>query len=115
MKQRTLSQNAALHVFFKLVADALNDGGFSVQETIKHTLDVDWTPDLVKVLIWKKAQRKFLGKDSTTQLEKHMEIDQIYDHVNRFLAKLEKDGEPCGIHVPFPTDPGKISNYPTYQ
>lgn len=108
MVQRTASQNAALHVYFTLVAKALNDAGLTVQETLAHQMDIEWSPFRVKELIWKRAQDKFLGKPSTTLLEKN-EIDEVYDHVNRFLGSL-------GIEqIVFPHDPDKIPNSPSYD
>lgn len=103
--QRTDSQNKALHVFFKLVADALNAAGLTVQETLKHQMDVDWNETRVKELIWKQAQKKILNKTSTTELEKQMEIDLVYETINRWLGSI-------GIeNIPFPVDKNKIGNY----
>lgn len=111
MTQRTDQQNKALHVLFKEIADALNEHGLTVQEVLAQTMEFDWNERLVKENIWKRAQQKILGKQSTTQLDKQMEIDQVYDTVNRWLAHLKKDGIELGIHVPFPNDDTKIGNY----
>lgn len=105
--KRTDQQNKALHVFFRLVADELNGAGLTVQETLSHQMDIEWNEHRVKELIWKQAQKKYLGKNSTTLLDKKMEIDQLYDHVNRYLAQF-------GIHVPFPTDPDRITDSPIF-
>lgn len=104
MTQRTDSQNKALHVYFTLVSKALNDAGLTVQETLKHQLEIEWSPVMVKDLIWRRAQERHLAKHSTTELEKS-EIDLIYDHVNRYLASLGVES------IPFPHDPDKIGNF----
>lgn len=96
MSQRTSAQNKALHVYFKLVSDALNDAGLTVQETLKHQMDVDWNESRVKELIWKQAQKKILGKKSTTELSKTQEIDEVYETINRWLASMEVES------IPFP-------------
>lgn len=108
MTQRTTSQNAALHLFFRLVADALNASGLTVQQALSNRMDIDWNGYMVKELIWRPAQKRFLGKESTASLEKQMEIDQIYEIVNRWLGSLGVE------NIPFPNDETKISNYPTY-
>ena|SRR3990167_1782608 len=108
-KQRTTSQNSALHIYFRLVADALNAAGLTVQETLKHQMDVEWNEHRVKELIWRQAQKKILGKQSTTELSKHLDIDEIYETINRWLGTLGVE------NIPFPNDPEKIQSYPTYK
>lgn len=94
---RTPSQNNALHKWFELVADELNNAGYTVQIVLKERFDVDWTKDLVKTLLWKTAQKALLEKDSTTDLNKTDDIDQVFEPLNRFL------GEKYGIFVGFPS------------
>lgn len=106
--KRTQQQNKALHLYFRLVADALNNAGLTVQETLAHQMDMEWSEHRVKELIWKQAQKKFLGKKSTTLLEKQFDIDQVYDHINRWLSDLGVES------VPFPYDPDRITDSP-YQ
>jgi hypothetical protein len=108
--KRTNDQNKALHLYFELLARELNDSGVSIQMLLKHRMEVPWTKDQVKELLWRPAQEKILGKKSTRELEKLMEIDQVYDVVNRFV------GEKVGVHVPFPNieNIGGISNYGSY-
>ena len=93
-EKRTLKQNDALHLYFTLLADALNESGFDMKKTIK--VDIPWTPMTVKEYLWRPIQQTFLMKRSTTQLEKVKEIDDVYDILNRVI------GERCGVHVPFP-------------
>ena len=91
---RTLKQNAAMHKYFTLVAEALNDKQLTVKTIIKA--DIEWNPISVKSLLWKPIQEAVLHKKSTTEL-KRKEIDDVYDTINRAL------GEKFGIYVPFPT------------
>lgn len=95
---RTMNQNSALHLYFSLVAEALNAGGYTVQAVLKESLDIDWNKDLVKENIWRPVQEITLGKKSTIDLAKVSDIDEVYEHVNRFLA------EHFFIHIPFPSD-----------
>lgn len=98
---RTGQQNRALHLYYKLLAQELNDAGHSVQMVVKKKMDLDWNPRLVKELLWRPAQLALLGKQSTTELSKQEEIDTVFEHLNRHL------GEKFGIHVPFPNEEEK--------
>ena len=96
MEQRTLKQNSALHLYFTLLAEALNDAGFDAKKTLKPEIEIPWSPEMIKELIWRPVQEIYLRKKSTTQLDKQKDIDIIYEIVNRHI------GERTGIHVPFP-------------
>lgn len=100
--KRTLSQNSALHVYFQLIADELNGAGLPIKATLEHyDVDLDWSSESVKSLVWRPIQKALLGKRSTTELKKQQDIDRVYEHINRFLS------EQFGIHVPFPVNPDK--------
>jgi hypothetical protein len=92
-KQRTTQQNRSLHLYFTLVADSLNQAGLDIKTAVD--LDIPWTPENVKNLLWRPVQEVMLAKESTTQLTTK-EIDQVWEVVNRYLASL-------GIHEPFPS------------
>ena len=94
--KRSLAQNNALHLWFKLIADEFNNAGYSVQLILKQKIDLDWDADKVKELLWRPAQRALLGKKSTTELKKIEDIDIVWEHLNRHL------GEKFGIHADFP-------------
>ena len=95
--KRTSTQNNALHLYFQHVAQELNLAGHNVQLVLKEKVDIDWTPELVKDILWRTAQVAITGKKSTTELKIIEDIDIIYEHLNRHL------GEKFGVHVPFPS------------
>lgn len=95
---RSLSQNNALHLWFQLIAGELNEAGYTVQLVLKQKVDLDWTKDSVKELLWRPAQFAILKKKSTTELKKIEDIDKVWEHLNRHI------GEKFGIHVPFPSN-----------
>lgn len=95
--RRTNQQNKALHLFFTLLAQELNEAGLSVHLVLKEKMALNWSPEMVKELLWRPAQRAITKKKSTTDLKKQEEIDLIYEHLNRHL------GEKFGIHVDFPS------------
>lgn len=94
--QRTGRQNRAMHLYFRLLANELNAGGYNVQLVLKEKMDIDWTPALVKEVLWRPAQKVILGKRSTTELGKSEDIDKVYDHLTRHL------GEKYGVFVEWP-------------
>jgi hypothetical protein len=100
--KRTYSQNNALHLYYEHLAQELNDSGWTIQKFLSHAVEINWTKDLVKELLWRPIQKMLVEKQSTVQLDKIQEIDIIYDYINRHVSEL------CGIHVPFPNDPNKI-------
>jgi hypothetical protein len=92
--KRTLKQNSALHLYFTLLADELNDAGFDMRKTLQ--VDIPWSPLTVKEYLWRPLQEAYLLKRSTTELDKQKEIDAVYDILNRVI------GERTGIFVEFP-------------
>lgn len=100
-KKRTIQQNRALHLWFTLLADELNNAGLDMKIVLKPEADIPWTPILVKELIWKKIQKTMLGKKSTTELSKTEDIDRVYDTINRWTSIK------FGISIPFPSEENK--------
>jgi len=98
---RTLSQNNALHKWYELIAEGLNEAGYSVQLVLKEKMDIDWDMELVKELLWRPAQKVILRKKSTTELRKIEDIEKVFNHLSRHL------GEKFGIFVDFPNNPNK--------
>lgn len=94
---RTDNQNRSLHLYFTHVAQELNAGGYTVQLVVKERMDLDFTPEIVKELIWRPAQKAIIKKVSTTTLDKVSDINEVYETVNRHLAEKFK------IHVPWPS------------
>lgn len=95
--KRTLSQNKALHLFFEQLAEALDDGGYSVQQVLAEAVERPWTKESVKELIWRPIQEAMTGEHSTADLDK-LDVDAVYEVLNRHL------GQKFGIHVPFPSE-----------
>ena len=94
-QQRTTTQNAAMHLYCELLAQALNEAGFDFRTFIKDDIEVPFSKDLVKEHLWKPIQKAVTGEDSTTKPDNH-QFSEIYDVLNTHL--IEK-----GINVPFPS------------
>ena len=94
-RQRTSAQNRALHKYFQMLADALNDAGYDMQQTLRHDAEIPWSPEMVKELLWRPLQKAVLDKESTTEAHRG-EYSKVYDVLNRHLSSK------LGIHVPWP-------------
>ncbi len=103
-KQRTTQQNKALHKFFELLADKLNESGYDMRKTLKQDIDIPWSRESVKDFLWRPIQKVVLAKESTTELETK-DIDKIYDILNRHL------GEKLSIHVDFPSNEPELLDF----
>ena len=93
-KQRTKQQNRALHLYFRFVAEALNDSGLDMRTVLKPGVEIEWTEKTVKEYLWRPIQKIQLMKESTTELTRK-ELDTVYDTMNLHLSRH-------GEHVPFP-------------
>ena len=94
---RSLQQNKALHKYFTLLAEALNDAGFDMRKTIKDGIDIPWNAGNIKEFLWRPVQQAYLQKESTTEITTR-DIDKIFDIVNRTI------GLRTGVYVPWPCE-----------
>jgi len=94
---RTEPQNRALHLYFRKIAEALNDAGLDQRKVLKPSVAIPWDEKSVKEQLWRQIQRVSVHKDSTKDLDTK-EIDKVYDILNRHLT--EKFGP--DVHIPFP-------------
>jgi hypothetical protein len=89
IKQRTLLQNRSLHLTFSELAKILNEYGLNCDDKIIN-IDVPWSGENVKNIIWRPVQQALLGKSSTTELST-TDIDKVFDIIVKAVA--EKTGE----------------------
>ena len=95
-RQRTLKQNAALHLMFTHLADELNQTGWDMRKTLKPAVEIPWTPQTIKQYLFKPIMQAQLQKQSTTELTT-VEIDKVVDTLTRHL------GQNTGVTVEFPS------------
>ena len=98
--QRTLQQNKALHKYFELLANALNEAGLDMKKTLKPEIDIPWSPRAVKEFLWKPVMEAMTDKESTTQMNT-VEPSEIHAVLSRHL------GERFGLFVAWPENQGK--------
>jgi len=92
---RTLTQNKALHLYFRLLADDLNGAGYDMKKTLSSDVEVPWNAELVKQLLFKPVQEAQVNKKSTAKLTKK-ELDLVLTTVQRHIATV------TGVTTPFP-------------
>jgi len=93
---RTLTQNKAIHKYFSMLAESLNNAGLDVKKTMRHDVDIPWSEALVKELIWKGVQKAMFDIDSTTKLDT-AQVSQVYEVINRHTSST------MGVSVIFPS------------
>lgn len=97
--QRTPTQNNALHLGLKMIADALNDAGLDMRKVLKPEVEIPWTIISVKDHLFRPVMKTMFSKESTKDLNKLGEIEQVWDTVMRFL------GQNHGVeYIPFPNN-----------
>jgi hypothetical protein len=95
---RTTQQNKSLHLWCTQIAEILNDAGFDVRIVLEKLAEygVNWTPQMVKILVIKNILRHQVGHDKTSLLSKQ-EFPELIEETIRFF------GERIGIYVPYPS------------
>jgi hypothetical protein len=99
-RQRTLTQNAALHKFCDNLAARLNEAGLDQRKVLKPSVDIPWTMQAVKDGLWRPVQEAVTGIKSTTKPEAS-QYSAIYEVLNRHLTQK------LGIHEPWPCKESK--------
>ena len=96
MDNRTLDQNAALHTWFRDIAEVFCDNGWTVDYILTHhaKAEIPWDEDLVKKIIYHKVMKAMTGKDSTAKLDKK-ELSEVVEYVTMWMNKE------LGVNVPF--------------
>lgn len=95
--KRTILQNKSLHLYLRLLSEALNDAGLDMKKVLKPTIAISWNEKNAKEYLWRPVQEALLLKKSTTELSTD-EIDKVYQELNRHIS------EKFGIHVAFPSE-----------
>lgn len=99
-KQRSFTQNAALHVYLQLLADELNEAGLDMKKTLKAEVEIPWTMQMAKDFLWRPIQKALTEKESTTKPTTKDYI-YIYEVLSRHLV------EKFGVNVPWPSKDNK--------
>jgi hypothetical protein len=94
-EKRTLSQNAAMHLYFQLLAEGLNDAGLDMKKVLKPSVAIPWTKQSIKNHLWKPVQLAMFDTESTKKLEKK-QVSMVYETLNRHMSTEFS----TGLHFP---------------
>ena len=95
---RTVLQNSALHKYFQLLSEALNDAGYDMKHVVNmKKADIPWTPEMIKENLWRGIQISMELPVSTAD-QRRTSYSKIYENLNRFTSSK------LGVHVPFPSE-----------
>ncbi len=95
--QRTPKQNRAGHLWFKHIADTLNESGLDMQAVLAKRVGIRWTEEAVKESLFKVLAKAMYNVDSTTKLD-----TKQFTVVAEMLADvIAKD---YGLQVDFPSE-----------
>ena len=96
--KRTHQQNNALHKGFQLLAEALNDAGYEMKAVLAvKEVDVPWTKESVKEVLFRPIMSAMTEKGSTTELNT-VEVSDVW------LVLMRHLGENFGINLEFPSE-----------
>lgn len=86
IKKRTLQQNRALHKWFDLLADDLNDAGLTMMKTLKPQAEIPWSAITIKELLFKQIIKAMFNKEKTSELTAK-ELTQASEVLTKHLAE----------------------------
>lgn len=85
-KQRTARQNRTAHLWFKHIADSLNESGMDMQAVLAKRAGIRWTETAVKECLFKALMVAMTTKQSTTELTSK-EFSDVTKMLQDFLAR----------------------------
>jgi len=94
---RSEKQNNAMHLWFRQIAEELNDGGYHATHPFNNEVEVPFTEVLVKEMLYKPVIKAMYDKKSTAGLSGR-ELSEAAEVLVRWLAEHK------GFLVPFPSD-----------
>lgn len=92
---RSDRQNNAMHLWFRQVAQELNDAGHWVRHPFSDTLEIPFTEVLVKEMLYKPVIKAMYEKESTAKLTP-IQLSEAAEVLIRWLSEHKQ------VYVPFP-------------
>ena len=85
-KNRTLTQNASLHLWLEMVAQTLNDAGMDMRKVLKESIEIPWTKMSAKEQLWRPIQEAMQDIESTTKADT-TQYNEVYSVLCREMAE----------------------------
>jgi hypothetical protein len=83
---KTAKQRASLHVWCEQMAELLNALGLDQRKVLKPSVEIPWSKDAVKSLIYKPVLDAMTGKKSTEDMNT-VEPTQVLEVIARHMAQ----------------------------
>lgn len=105
---RSSKQNRALHVFFRIISDALNEAHqYYKYEVLEKEHVIPWNSGIVKDRIWRPLQQAMTQKESTTKI--------TVQEVNNIVEQLQRMFSEKGLIIDFPSIDHVLNNLKSYE
>lgn len=92
---RSDRQNNAMHLWFRQIAQELNDAGYFVRHPFNDSFEIPFTEVLVKETLYKPIIKAMHGKESTAKLTP-AQLSEASEVLIRWLSEHKS------VYVPFP-------------
>ena len=93
---RTWRQNNTLHLLFRQMAKALNDAGFEIPHPFKPDLEIPYSEESVKELLYKPIITMYFKVGRSTDLD----TEQLSESMTILVDAVNRN---TGVYVPIPT------------
>jgi hypothetical protein len=93
---RTWRQNNTLHLLFRRMAEALNDAGFEIPHPFKPDLEIPYSEESVKELLYKPIITMYFKVDRSTDLD----TEQLSESMTILVDAVNRN---TGVYVHIPT------------
>ena len=93
---RTWRQNNTLHLLFRRMAEALNDAGFEIPHPFKPDLEIPYSEESVKELLYKPIINMYFKVDRSTDLD----TEQLSESMIILVDAVNRN---TGVYVHIPT------------
>ena len=93
---RTWRQNNTLHLLFRRMAEALNDAGFEIAHPFKPDLEIPYSEESVKELLYKPIITMYFKVDRSTELD----TEQLSESMTILVDAVNRN---TGVYVHIPT------------
>jgi hypothetical protein len=84
-EERTVKQNKALHLFFKMLANELNGKGAYMNVVLKPTAQIQWDEKMVKEHLFKPLLKAMYKKESTADMDTS-EVTSVHERLMLLLT-----------------------------
>ena len=92
---RTWRQNNTLHLLFRRMAKALNDAGFEIPHPFKPDLEIPYSEESVKELLYKPIITMYFKVDRSSDLD----AEQLSESMTILVDAVNRN---TGVYTPIP-------------